>query len=192
MVRKSLFVLIPLVFVVFGPTMVFSQSKNSDIANFISSAYSSKTFSTAPVEQKDLELILQCGIRAPSARNSQPWHFTVIKDLETMKRIIPDALKGNILIIVSGYDQSDHAAAISFDCALPTENMYLAAQSLGLGSHIYTGPIANLNAKYRDSAGIPAGYMGVSILKIGNTAQPADATSSASARKADSEVVTYH
>ena len=71
-----------------------------------------------------------------------------------MKRIIPDALKGNILIIISGQDQPGRAAAVAFDCALATENMYLAAQSLGLGSHIYTGPIANLNT-HKDSVGIP-------------------------------------
>jgi len=188
MVRKS-----PLVYVLLmliGPAMVFGQSQNTDIANFISSAYSNKSFTTTPVDPKDLELILRCGVRAPSARNSQPWHFTIIKDLETMKRIVPDALKGNILIIISGLDQDNRVAGVAFDCALATENMYLAAQSLGLGSHIYTGPIANLNA-HRDSVGIPAGYLGVAILKIGNIAQKADAMSSASVRKADSEVISY-
>lgn len=69
--------------------------------------------------------------------------------------------------------------------------MCLAAQSLGLGSHIYTEPIANINAKLKDSVGIPAGYLGVAILKIGSTAQKADAMSSASVRKADSEIITY-
>ncbi len=123
---------------------VFGQSRSADIANFISSTYSARNFTTVPVDPKDLELILQCGLRAPSARNSQPWHFTVVKDLATMREIVPDALDGNILIIVSGIDERDRAAAIAFDCALATENMYLAAQSLGLGSHIYAGPIANL------------------------------------------------
>ena len=189
MVRKTLAVFVLLVLL--GSAMVFGQSLNTDIANFISSAYSNKSFTTTPIDTKDLEMILRCGLRAPSARNSQPWHFTVIRDLETMKRIIPDALKENVLIIISGLYQDDRVAAVAFDCALATENMYLAAQSLGLGAHIYTGPIANLNAKYRDSVGIPAGYLGVAILKIGNIAQKADAVSSASARKADSEVITY-
>ncbi|MGO9410282.1 MAG: nitroreductase family protein [Spirochaetia bacterium] len=65
----------------------------------MSSAYSTKVFTTSPVDPNDLELILQCGVRAPSARNSQPWHFTVIEYLQTMTRIIPDTLKGNILIV---------------------------------------------------------------------------------------------
>ena len=109
-----------------------------------------------------------------------------------MRKIVPDATEGNAIIVISGLDQRDHAAAIAFDCALATENMYLAAQSLGLGSHIYTGPIANLNAKYKDSAGVPAGYLAVSILKIGNKEHEADAVSSASQRRAESDFITYH
>ena len=103
MAPKALSVLV--LFMLTGPTVIFSQSQSTDIANFISSAYSNKAFTTTPVDLKDLKLILRCGVQAPSARNSQPWHFTVIKDLETMKRIIPDALKGNILIIISGQDR---------------------------------------------------------------------------------------
>jgi nitroreductase len=108
-------------------TTVYSQSKSTEIVNFISSVYSVKAFTTVPVDSKDLELILHCGERAPSARNSQPWHFTVVKDLATMQKIIPNAIDGNVLIIISGMDQSERAAAIAFDCALATENMYLAA-----------------------------------------------------------------
>lgn len=189
MARKTLLILALLVPL---GTTAFSQSKSVDIVNFISSAYAVKTFTAVPVEPKDLELILHCGVRAPSARNGQPWHFTVVKDLATMKNIIPNVTNGNVLVIVSGLDQRDRTAAIAFDCALATENMYLAAQSLGLGSHIYTGPIANLNAKEKDLVGIPTGYAAVAILRIGNIPQNADRVSSASRRKADPEVIDYH
>jgi len=190
MAQKTLLALSLLALVI--PAVGFGQSQSSDIANFISSAYSDKSFTTAPVNPKDLQLILQCGVRAPSARNSQPWHFTVIRDVDTMKKIVGDTIEGNVLIIISGLDQGDREAAIAFDCALATENMYLAAQSLGLGSHIYTGPIANLNAKYKELAGIPAGYVGVAILKIGNREQKPDAVSSASVRRNESEIITNH
>jgi nitroreductase len=188
MAQKRLFVLALLLLL---STTAFSQVKNADIVNFISSAYSVKTFTTVPVDSKDLELILHCGVQAPSARNSQPWHFTVVTDPATMKKIIRDAIDGNVLIVISGLDQHDHSAAIAFDCALAAENMYLAAQSLGLGSHIYTGPVANFNANYKDLVGIPVGYAAVAILKVGNVAQNADAVSSASRRKADPEIINY-
>jgi nitroreductase len=170
------------------PLTVFSQSRNEAIANFISSVYSTKLYTDIPVETKDIDMILKCGIKTPSARNSQPWHFTVIKDVQTMKKIIPDTLEGSVLIVVSGLEQGN---GVVFDCGLATENMYLAAQALGLGSHIYTGPIANLNQNYKSLIGIPVGYTGVSIIKIGNIKNDVDSVSSASPRKSDSEFVNY-
>ena len=188
MTRKTSLVVV----LVLLSAVAFSQDKGADTVKFISSAYSARTFTTVPVDSKDLDLILHCGVQAPSARDSQPWHFTVVKDLATVKQIIPDTAEGNVLIVISGLDQPDRAAAIAFDCALATENMYLAAQSLGLGSHIYTGPVANFDANDRDLVGIPKGYRAVAILKIGNVPQNVDAMSSASRRKADAEIVEYH
>ena len=64
MAHKTLFVLFLLALNL--PAMGFGQSQNSDIANFISSAYSNKSFTSAAVNPNDLELILRCGVRAPS------------------------------------------------------------------------------------------------------------------------------
>jgi hypothetical protein len=61
-----------------------------------------------------------------------------------------------------------------------------------LGSHIYTGPIANLNANYTDLVEIPAGYVAIAILRIGSIAENTDAVSSASPRNADPEIIDYH
>jgi len=102
------------------PLTVFSQSRNEAIANFISSVYSTKLYTDIPVETKDIDKILKCGIKTPSVRNSQPWHFTVIKDVQTMKKIIPDTLEGSVLIVVSGLEQGN---GVVFDCGLATENM---------------------------------------------------------------------
>jgi nitroreductase len=168
------------------PLAVFGQSRNEAMANFISSVYSTKLYTNMPVAPKDIDIVLKCGIKARSARNTQPWHFTVIKDVQTMKKIIPDTLEGNVLIVVSGSEQGN---GVVFDCGLATENMYLAAQALGLGSHIYTGPIANLNQNYKSLIGISAGYTGVSIIKIGNIKDNVDSVSSASLRRSDSEFI---
>ena len=32
-----------------------------------------------PIPETDIQLIVECGIHAPTARNKQNWHFTVIK-----------------------------------------------------------------------------------------------------------------
>ena len=43
-------------------------------------------FSDAPVPEDVVEAILDAAVRAPSAGNSQPWHFIVIRDRETKRR----------------------------------------------------------------------------------------------------------
>lgn len=49
-----------------------------------------------PVEKDKLERILQAGCIAPSACNSQPWHFIVVDDPE-LKNKVADATSSRIL-----------------------------------------------------------------------------------------------
>jgi len=168
-----------------------AQTKGEEIVNFIASVYSHRAFSEAEVSARDVELILECGIKAPSARNQQPWRFTVVRDPQLMKKLIADAKPGNVIIVVSGQEKGAQATSVSFDCGLATQNMYVAAQALGLGSHMYTGPVANVNANLRKPLGIPDGFAVVALLKIGVVERKADATSAASARKTQKELVNF-
>jgi len=43
------------------------------------SRYSCRSYADRPVEQNDLELVLESGRVAPSAVNFQPWHYYVIR-----------------------------------------------------------------------------------------------------------------
>ncbi len=78
-----------------------------------------------------------------------------------------------------------------FDCALATENMFIAAVGLGFGAHIYTGPVQNINSNMKEKLEIPEGYRVISILQIGHIDKNVDATSSASTRKSLEEIVNY-
>jgi hypothetical protein len=69
MARKTLLVLVLLVAFL---TTVFSQTKSADIVNFISSAHSVKNFTAIPVDPKDLELILHCGVQATTMMRVKP------------------------------------------------------------------------------------------------------------------------
>ena len=105
--------------------------------------------------QADLDLILKAGLYAPSARNTQAWHLTVIRSPEVIAELTEQVKAATLrmnnhyvamvsregysvgfgapgLIIVSG-DPSD-APMAPYDCALVLGNMFLAAYSLGLGS----------------------------------------------------------
>jgi nitroreductase len=178
-----------LVIVFFTVSKLFGQATDNCVTSVILSGYSEKAFTTEPVTDQQLDLILKCGIKAPSGRNIQPWKFTVIKDDASMKEIISDVVPGNVLIIVSGIE-SENGATPDFDCALATESMFLAAHGVGLGARIYEGPTGNINSK-KEQFQIPSGYKVVMVLRIGNIDKSVDAVSAASSRKKFEEVVNF-
>ena len=125
--------------------MISGQTTGNSVIDVILSGYTARKFTSEPVSDSNIDLILKCGLKAPSARNSQLWKFTVVKDSALIGEIIPNSTAGNILIVVSGQEPVQQGMNVDFDCALATENMFVAAQSLGLGAHIYTGPVNNIN-----------------------------------------------
>lgn len=165
------------------------QTTGNATVDQIVSAWSPRNFNTVPVTDDQIDLIIKCGIKAPSARNMQPWHFTVVRDETLMKQIVSNIIPGNILIVVSGVE-SNEGRTPDFDCGLATENMFLGATALGLGARIYGGPVAIANGK-RDELQIPEGYKVVMLLRVGNIDREADAVTGATARKSAEEVVSY-
>lgn len=167
--------------------MAFAQKSNST-SELILNSYSARTYTTEPVPAGDIELILKCGIKAPSASNAQPWKFIVVRDAAVMQRMIGGVNPGNVLILVCGRGDN---AAVDFDCGLATENMTVAAQSLGLGARIYTYSIANINSTMKQTLQIPSGYRAVAVLRVGTIEKNVDAVSAASSRKSYDEVVSF-
>jgi nitroreductase len=135
--RKSILIL--LIALMFSSQVIRAQSSGNLVVDQLLAAWSPRNFNSEPVTDQQLDLILQCGIKAPSARNNQPWRFTVVRDEATMKEIIGNVVPGNVLILVSGVE-SKEGGTPDFDCGLATQNMFIAATSLGLGDRIYGGP----------------------------------------------------
>lgn len=114
-----------------------------------------RSYKKDQILDEELDLILEAGKYAPSAMNWQSWHFTVIQNPELLDKLnnylkafllksgnkdMADRLKSkefNIfynaptLIVVSG---TKDAIAPQIDCALSIQNMFLAAESVGIGS----------------------------------------------------------
>ncbi len=44
-------------------------------------------FDGRPIGDEELETILTAGLYAPTGMNTQPWHFTVIRSKEMLKKI---------------------------------------------------------------------------------------------------------
>jgi nitroreductase len=163
---------------------------NESIKNILERR-SIRSYKPTQLNDQDIELILQCGLYAATARGKQSWHLTVLQNRELMNKITAVnhelALKSPIefvkkmasqpdfdswrgaptAIIISG-DGGDYAIA---DCANATQNMAVAANSLGLGSCYMAGfKAALLHPDHKDfvqALGIPDGYIPVFALAVG-------------------------
>jgi nitroreductase len=182
--KKRLIISLLVVFIVCTSIILARVAPKNEIVSFISSVYSPRQFRDTPVGDDLIEQILIAGHKAPSARNLQPWHFTVVKNKATMKKIMGniEINDGNVLIVVSG--PADPARfSIDFDTALATQNMFLAAQALGLAARMYAIPIPSINENHRGTLQIPEAYRAYIVLRIGYEADGVDAVSAASPRQ---------
>jgi nitroreductase len=189
MTRKSLITFITATLT--AALAVNAQTGNNDVIASILTAYSAKEYSIEPVTETEIEQIIKCGIKAPSGGNRQPWRFTVVKDTALTRKMIPAINDGNVIILISGIDTELGKANVHFNCALATQNMYIAAQSLGLGARIYGGPVRKVNEGMKDLLEIPEGYSVVSLLRIGNVDPGIDAVSSASPRQPMDSLINF-
>lgn len=178
-----------IVIALFAVTGLYGQVTDNVVTGLLLSTYSEREFTDQPVTDEQLDIILKCGIKSPSARNLQPWKFNVVRDTATMNVAIGDIVPGNVIIIVSGL-VSQNGTTSDFDCGLATENMFIAAHGLGLGARIYTSPVRNVNLQ-RDLFQIPEGYNAVALLRIGNADKSVDAVSAATPRKSPEEIINY-
>ena len=179
-----------LVIVFFFTTKLYSQISDNCVSNTLLTAYSERTYISESVTDQQLDLILRCGIKAPSARNKQPWKFTVIRNDSVMKEIINNIIPGNVLVVISG-TELESGTTPDFDCGLAAENMFVAAHGLGLGARIYGGPTGNINEK-KEHFQIPPGYKAVVVLRIGNVDASVDAVTAATPRNSPKEVINYY
>lgn len=82
--------------------------------------------------------ILEAGRLAPSAKNKQPWHFIVVKDLELKKKLSTGRwntfIKDSPVCIVGCGDTKISPKWYTIDVTIALQNMVLAASCLGIGS----------------------------------------------------------
>lgn len=153
----------------------------------IKNRYSCRNYTGEPVEQEKLEAIALAGVQAPSAMNIQPWQIIVIKD----KSLIDEMDVATMEMLSKSEEQKDvyermmsrggkifynapcmvvvaKASWTDMDCGIVTENIALAASSLGLGNVICglaALPFATEKGEEFKAKIIPEGYeFGVAVL----------------------------
>ena len=129
-----------------------------------------------PVEHEKLEAVALAGINAPSAMNRQNWAVRVIEDQNLMASVKGQTRNApNLICVCAPAD-----GRFDLDAGLMGQNMMLAAQTLGLGTCIQTGPIRFLTTDekaqaFRDSLDIPEGYKLLYVISIGYPDEQPDA-----------------
>ena len=114
-----------------------------DFLKLASERYSVRSFQPRPVEDKDLERILQAGHLAPTACNLQPQRILVIKSeaaIEKLRKCTKCHFEAPTALLVC-YDKTecwkrkyDGASSGEIDASIVTTHMMLEAASLGVGS----------------------------------------------------------
>jgi nitroreductase len=133
-------------------------------------------------------MILEAGHLAPSSKNSQPWHFVVIKNKETLGRIAsltPTGAhigKARLAIAVL----MDGAKLPEVDGARAIQNMVLEAWDLGIGACWITNFYEDA---VKDILGAPQRMKLVSVIPFGYPTEPK--TNRKKFRKPLEEIVSF-
>lgn len=107
-----------------------------------------RDYTSQKVEADKVDLMLRAGMAAPTARNTQPWHFLVVDDRAVLDAFAavnfnkPKIDKCALAIVPCG-DLSKAMEGVEQefwvqDVSAATENILLAAHALGLGA-VWTG-----------------------------------------------------
>ena len=146
-----------------------------DVLEAIRERRSIRNYEPRAVPEEKVTQILEAGRWAPSASNSQPWKFIVVKDKEVRNELARVATYGRFIsqapvaiAVVIDPHASNHPVE---DGAAATQNMLLAAHALGLG----TCWIGSYDSSYEESAkevlGIARGKRLLALISLGYPAE---------------------
>ena len=136
-------------------------------------------FETTHIKEEEVQAILAAGHWAPSALNRQPWRFIVVEDPSIKKALseyTPTIYRlgmreAPLCIVVTVNTEEDPWHFIE-DGSAATQNMALAAHSLGLGScwigvFRLEGEKGSSEEKIKNLLEIPKNHRVISLLPIG-------------------------
>lgn len=169
----------------------------NDTLKVIRARRSIRAFRDDQIRPEELDAIVEAGLYAPSASNKQNVHFTVVQKKEMVETIskwiveeveqskidylmkIVERSGGRIFrnaptVIILSSEEKDRFSIVN--AAAATENMLIAAESMGIGS-CWIGMVAVLAGssnieKYRKALMLPDGYIPQNGITLGYKASP--------------------
>jgi len=99
-----------------------------------------RSFEDKPVEKEVILQLLKAAFASPSAKNQQPWEFFVVTNKEILQKLskvqpyaFPAAKAPAAIVIAYKKEGLPVQEKAQIDCAIATENIWLACEELGLG-----------------------------------------------------------
>lgn len=112
-----------------------------DTLTAITTRKSVRKYTDEPLTEEEINTVLNAGFCSPSAHRMRPWEFIVIRDRDMLDIIaergkyMKMVFSATTAILVCGdtVKMNTHDF-LMHDCAAATQNMLLAAHSIGLGA----------------------------------------------------------
>lgn len=170
-----------------------------DAIDAIQRRTSVRRYRSEPVSRETIELLLDCAVRAPNHKLTEPWRFAVlsgdakarfaeIRARQRLKRYddpaSDEARAGgekarretletpSVIIIMARVPQDEVMREEDYAAVMmATANLMTAAQSLGLGTYLKTGGLMR-EAALAELVRLPDGYRVVGMLSLGYPEAP--------------------
>lgn len=135
-------------------------------------------FTSQPVSKQQIETLLRAGMAAPTAANRQPWAFYVVtrrETLDTLGEQLPYAKMlsqvQTAIVVCGDMEKAGNLKDKDYwvhDCAAATENILLAAESMGLGA-VWTAafPYDDRTLVVKKALKLPEHHIPLNVIPVG-------------------------
>ena len=145
-----------------------------------------RKYKDTPVPKEQILEILEAARIAPSASHRQPWHFIVVEDKETIKKLAKSDWAATAPVMIVGLaDQAASPVWCINDLGVAFEHIVLAATDLGLGT-CWMGQ-SNREDLVRNLLDVPDNFKVVALTTLGVP----DETPAAKERKSLDAIVSW-
>ena len=150
--------------------------ENNAVLDAIRTRRSIRKYTGEPIAQPVRQALLEAAFCAPSAMNRRPFHFVSITDRALMQQLsdlhpyakmLPQA---DWAILVCG-DESVSGPFYMDDCAAATQNILLAAHSLGVGAVWCGVDHTERQQSFGELLGLPEHIKAYSLVVLGMPAE---------------------
>ena len=161
-----------------------------DVHEAVRTRLTVRRFKHDPVPDEVVAKLLEAGRLAPSSQNLQPWHFIVIRNRETLRKLGQIASSGEfvaeapmaIAIVMDNADRPD------LDAGRALQQIELVAWEEGLGTCFVGLRVAEQNRQVKELLGIPDNLVLITLLPFGYRPDNVNGTRGIRSRKALSDI----